>query len=113
VRQHKLDAELRTARKDRDFYLSRVDKAKALDAMEERNKGKRAKEAEGGEGDEGGGAAEGERKRKVRRDPSSHRGMIKNPLMHVTYYYVCVSEEALVCVPITASAWSRHVYLRQ
>eukprot|EP00242_Pyramimonas_sp_CCMP2087_P007522 CAMPEP_0198212446 /NCGR_PEP_ID=MMETSP1445-20131203/26101_1 /TAXON_ID=36898 /ORGANISM="Pyramimonas sp., Strain CCMP2087" /LENGTH=209 /DNA_ID=CAMNT_0043886893 /DNA_START=397 /DNA_END=1023 /DNA_ORIENTATION=- len=46
VRQHKLDAELRTARKDRDFYLSRVDKAKALDAMEERNKGKRAKEAE-------------------------------------------------------------------
>ena len=35
-REHRIREELATARRDRDFYLSRVDQAKAIAAMEER-----------------------------------------------------------------------------
>jgi ESF2/ABP1 family protein len=36
VREQRLAAELSTAKRERDFYLSRIDKAKALDAMASR-----------------------------------------------------------------------------
>jgi ESF2/ABP1 family protein len=49
VREQKLAAELSAAKRERDFYLSRVDQAKALAAMEQR------RAARGG----GGGGADG------------------------------------------------------
>lgn len=40
VREQRLSAEVAAAKRERDFYLSRVDKAKAMDAMTERRKRK-------------------------------------------------------------------------
>ena len=40
VREQRLAAEISAAKRDRDFYLSRIDEATAIDAMEERKKGK-------------------------------------------------------------------------
>eukprot|EP00238_Polyblepharides_amylifera_P002345 CAMPEP_0196593338 /NCGR_PEP_ID=MMETSP1081-20130531/75363_1 /TAXON_ID=36882 /ORGANISM="Pyramimonas amylifera, Strain CCMP720" /LENGTH=251 /DNA_ID=CAMNT_0041917295 /DNA_START=173 /DNA_END=928 /DNA_ORIENTATION=- len=59
VRDQKMAVELRNAKKERDFYLSRVDKAHAIDAMEAR-KAKRegAEEEEEEEGRPGGGEEE-------------------------------------------------------
>lgn len=50
VREQKLAAEVSAAKRERDFYLSRVDKAKAVEAIKERKKRKRE---EGGEEEEG------------------------------------------------------------
>jgi hypothetical protein len=47
VREQKLAAELRNAKRERDSYLASVDKAHAIDAMEER-KAKKAAEGKGG-----------------------------------------------------------------
>eukprot|EP00241_Pyramimonas_parkeae_P010837 CAMPEP_0114231834 /NCGR_PEP_ID=MMETSP0058-20121206/4271_1 /TAXON_ID=36894 /ORGANISM="Pyramimonas parkeae, CCMP726" /LENGTH=249 /DNA_ID=CAMNT_0001343241 /DNA_START=291 /DNA_END=1040 /DNA_ORIENTATION=- len=52
VREQKLAVELRGAKRERDFYLARVDQAHAVDAMEERNAKKRAGAGEGTEVDE-------------------------------------------------------------
>lgn len=38
TREQKLALELSAAKKERDFYLSRVDQSRALDAIEERLK---------------------------------------------------------------------------
>lgn len=46
--------ELAAAKRERDFYLSRVDRAKALDAMQQR---RQAKQAQQGDADTGAGAA--------------------------------------------------------
>ena len=68
VRDQRMAAEVSAAKRERDFYLSRVDKAKAVDAIIERKKRKRegeegagGKEASGGSGDAAaaGPAAEG------------------------------------------------------
>ena len=53
VREQKLAQELSAARKERDFYLSRVDRAKAVKAMSERRAGKAAAAGDGGQ--DGGG----------------------------------------------------------
>jgi len=47
VREQKLAAELRNAKRERDSYLARVDKAHAIDAMEERKAKKAAAEGKG------------------------------------------------------------------
>ncbi|KAL4420731.1 hypothetical protein ABPG75_010387 [Micractinium tetrahymenae] len=47
VREQRLAAEISAAKRERDFYLSRVDKAKAVNAMLER---KRKRSGSGGEG---------------------------------------------------------------
>jgi ESF2/ABP1 family protein len=64
VRDAKLAAEVSAARRERDFYLSRVDRAKGDAAIAERKR-KRAAEAGadggGGAGDGGGGGAADER----------------------------------------------------
>lgn len=38
VRDQKLAAEVSAAKKERDFYLSKVDQARAINSMEERKK---------------------------------------------------------------------------
>ena len=43
VREQRLATEISAAKRDRDFYLSRIDEATAIDAMEERKKGKAPK----------------------------------------------------------------------
>ena len=43
VREQRLAAEISAAKRDRDFYLSRIDEATGIDAMEERKKGKAPK----------------------------------------------------------------------
>jgi ESF2/ABP1 family protein len=55
VREQKLAQELSAARKEREFYLSRVDKAKAVKAMSERRAGKAAAASGDREGLEGEG----------------------------------------------------------
>jgi len=56
VREQKLQAELSSAKRERDFYLSRVDRAKAQAAMEQR-RGAKGEEGGGGEGGASGVAA--------------------------------------------------------
>ncbi|PSC70758.1 Pre-rRNA-processing esf2 [Micractinium conductrix] len=56
VREQRLAAEISAAKRERDFYLSRVDKAKGITAMVER---KRKREAAGGGDAVGGGGAAG------------------------------------------------------
>lgn len=58
VREQKLAAELSAAKRERDFYLSRVDRAKALAAMEQRRAAKAG--SSGGEGVGGGGSGGGQ-----------------------------------------------------
>ncbi|KAK3240138.1 hypothetical protein CYMTET_49994 [Cymbomonas tetramitiformis] len=78
VREQKLAAELRSATRERDFYLKAVDKAHAIDAMESR-KSKKVKAADGEDTIEDSGSAEQEPRRVVRHfkqrrdhpDPSS------------------------------------------
>ena len=60
VREQKLVAEISAAKRERDFYLSRVDQAKAEQAMSERRR-KKAEEAGGQGGGEVGTAAGGGR----------------------------------------------------
>ena len=40
VREQRLAAEIAAAKRERDFYLSRVDRAKAIDAIKERKRAK-------------------------------------------------------------------------
>lgn len=49
IKDQRLAAEVSAAKRERDFYLSRVDKAKAVDAILERKKRKKM-EGDGGEG---------------------------------------------------------------
>ncbi|KXZ52258.1 hypothetical protein GPECTOR_10g889 [Gonium pectorale] len=56
VREQRLVAEISAAKRERDFYLSRVDKAKAIDAIKERRAKKQQAEA-GGDGAAVAGAA--------------------------------------------------------
>jgi ESF2/ABP1 family protein len=49
VREQRLAAEVAAAKRERDFYLSRVDKAKAVESIIERKKRKKDTEEEGGE----------------------------------------------------------------
>ncbi|KAI8465174.1 MAG: hypothetical protein J3K34DRAFT_461551 [Monoraphidium minutum] len=61
VREQKLAAELSAAKRERDFYLSRVDRAKAVAAMDARRaaKGGGGGGGEGGDGGAAGGAGDG------------------------------------------------------
>ena len=53
LREKKLRLEMDVAKKERDFYLARMDQAKALEAMKERRAKRRAEEgAEDGETEE-------------------------------------------------------------
>ncbi|BFI34385.1 hypothetical protein AXG93_2278s1320 [Marchantia polymorpha subsp. ruderalis] len=47
VRDQKLAAEVSAAKKERDFYLSKVDQARAINSMEERKKKRKEPEANG------------------------------------------------------------------
>lgn len=58
VREQKLAAEISAAKRERDFYLSRVDKAKAIAAISERKRKKQ--EEEGGAGADGQAVAQGQ-----------------------------------------------------
>lgn len=51
VHDQKLQAEISAAKRERDFYLSRVDKAKAVDAITERKR-KKNSIGDGGGGDD-------------------------------------------------------------
>lgn len=51
VKEQRLAAEVSAAKRERDFYLSRVDKAKAVDAILERKKRKKGGDDGAGEGD--------------------------------------------------------------
>jgi len=53
VREQRLAAEVAAAKRERDFYLSRVDKAKAVDSIIERKKRKRENEEEEAEAEAG------------------------------------------------------------
>ena len=44
IQDQKMAAEVAAAKRDRDFYLSRVDRAKAVESIMERNKQKESKE---------------------------------------------------------------------
>ena len=54
-KEHRIREEIANARRDRDFYLSRVDQAKAIEAMESRRAGGDAAAADGGTGAPGRG----------------------------------------------------------
>ncbi|KAG2435522.1 hypothetical protein HYH02_011816 [Chlamydomonas schloesseri] len=57
VREQRLVAEISAAKRERDFYLSRVDKAKAIDAIKERRAKKEAAGGAGAAAGQGGGEA--------------------------------------------------------
>lgn len=60
VREQRMATELAAAKRERDFYLSRVDRAKAVDAMEKRRAAREAAaptQQQGGGGESGGGDA--------------------------------------------------------
>lgn len=48
VREQRMAQELAAAKRERDFYLSRVDRAKALDAMQQRRQAKQQQDGDAG-----------------------------------------------------------------
>lgn len=59
VREQHMAQELAAAKRERDFYLSRVDRAKALDAMQQRRQAKQAQQGDTDAGAPAGSAAAG------------------------------------------------------
>ena len=69
IREQRLAAEVAAAKRERDFYLSRVDQAKAVEAIVERKKRKR---------EEGGGEEQQAKQRKESQNGGAAGGEIKN-----------------------------------
>lgn len=57
VREQRMAQELAAAKRERDFYLSRVDRAKALDAMQQRRSAKQQQQQGAGDANAPGQAA--------------------------------------------------------
>lgn len=68
VREQKLAAEIEASKRERDFYLTKVDRAKAVEAIKER-KGAKAEAGKEHGNDEGRGGERGRRFRQRREKP--------------------------------------------
>ncbi|KAL9250565.1 hypothetical protein AKJ16_DCAP26712 [Drosera capensis] len=72
-REQKLAMEISAAKKERDFYLSKVDQSRALSSIEERLKKKQKTQSEQGNGDQ----AENQQVRKVIRQFPQTRPVVE------------------------------------